>query len=435
VSAAHVAVIGAGAAGTIQALHLLREGARRVTLIERERVPGRGTAYGTRRPEHVLNVTARRMSVWPDDPDQFARWIGARGGAPDDYARREAFGDYLSAQLAAAGGRVAIVAGEAVDVARGGGRETVALRDGAAVEADAAVLALGNLRPAVPAGIVPARLGAAFAGDPWYGSFAEGLEEGDTVLLIGTGLTAVDAALTLAASGFGGRILALSRRGLLPRANLRREPAVEPPGGLPTSPAALLRAVRRRGERIGWREAVHEVRAAAQLLWAATPLAERRRFLRHLRPWWDVHRHRIAPAVAERIAALQREGRFEAAAGRILAAAPDGEGARVRWRPRGGDVVRELRVRRIVNCAGPELDIERARDPLLDALLAAGRIRPDPCRLGIATDAAGRALGRDGAPCSSLFAIGPMTRGAVWESVAVADIAAQAQQVARRIAK
>jgi uncharacterized NAD(P)/FAD-binding protein YdhS len=93
VSAAHVAVIGAGASGTIQALHLLREGAERITLIERERPPGRGTAYGTRRSEHLLNVTAARMSVWPGDPGEFARWIEARGGAADDYARREAFGD------------------------------------------------------------------------------------------------------------------------------------------------------------------------------------------------------------------------------------------------------------------------------------------------------------------------------------------------------
>jgi uncharacterized NAD(P)/FAD-binding protein YdhS len=169
VSAAHVAVIGAGASGTIQALHLLREGAARVTLIERERAPGRGIAYGTRRPEHLLNVPARRMSVWPDDPGEFARWIEARGGGADDFARREAFGDYLSGLLAAAGERVGLVGGEAVDVARGGGGggETVRLRGGRAIAADAAVLALGNLRPAIPAGIDPARLGAAFVGDPW----------------------------------------------------------------------------------------------------------------------------------------------------------------------------------------------------------------------------------------------------------------------------
>lgn len=432
-SAAHVAVIGAGASGTIQALHLLREGAERITLIERERPPGRGTAYGTRRSEHLLNVTARRMSIWPDDPGEFARWIEARGGAADEHARREAFGDYLSGLLVAAGERIGVVSGEAVAVASDPGGETVRLRDGRAIVADAVVLALGNLRPAIPAGIDPDWLGAAFIGDPWCGGFAEGLDETDTILLVGTGLTAVDAALTLEATGFRGRIFALSRRGLLPRANLAREPVVEAPADLPARAVALLRLVRERGERIGWREAVHEVRVAAQRLWAETPLAERRRFLRHLRPWWDVHRHRIAPTVADRIERLTRERRFEAAAGRIVAAAPEGGGARVRWRPRGAAQIGDMWVRRIVNCAGPELDIERAGDPLLDALLAAGRVRPDPCRLGIASDSASRTLDAAGRPCTTLYAIGPMTRGALWESIAVADISNQAQAIARNI--
>ena len=428
-----VAVVGAGASGTILALHLLREGAGHVTLIEREREAGRGTAYGTRRPEHVLNVTAGRMSVWPDDPGEFARWIASRGGSADDYARREDFGDYLSGLLEAAGDRIGVVSCDAVAIERAGGREQVRLGDGRCIIADAVVLALGNLRPAIPAGIDAGRLGAAFVDDPWYGGLADAIEDSDTVLLVGTGLTAVDAALTLDALGFRGRIFALSRRGLLPRANLKREPVVEPPVSMPADPVALLRAVRRRGARIGWREAVHEIRVSAQSLWAAMPLTWRRRFLRHLRPWWDVHRHRIAPVVAAGIEALQRDGRFAAAAGWIVSAEPDGKGALVRWRPRGEAGARELRVARIVNCAGPELDIGRAGEPLLDALIGAGRICPDPCRLGIDVDRDSRALDRNGAANDSLYAIGPMTRGAFWESIAIADIAAQAQAIARRI--
>lgn len=432
-SGRRVAVIGAGASGTIQALHLVREGASRVTLIERGTAPGRGVAYATRRPEHLLNVPARRMSVWPDDSGHFARWLGERGGGPDDYARRERFGDYLSGLLADAR-RIELVEGEAVAVEAGSG-ETVRLSDGRTVAADAVVLAPGNLPPAVPAGLDPERLGDAFVGDPWYGGFADGLEEGDLVLLVGTGLTAVDAALTLDASGFRGRILALSRRGLLPRASLDRDPSAgvfEPPAA---EPVALLRAVRARAREAGWREAVQEARGHAQRLWAAAEPQARRRFLRHLRPWWDVHRHRIAPAVAERIAALRHQGRLSVAAGRVLGAERDGRQALVRWRPRGAGSAETIRVRRIVNCAGPELDIARAGEPLFDGLLAAGRIRPDPCRLGLEVDAASRAIDADGTACETLAAIGPVTRGAFWESVAVADIALQAQQLAGRLAK
>ena len=374
-SARHVAIVGAGASGTLQALHLLREGAKRVTLIEREREPARGTAYGTKRPEHLLNVTAHRMSVWPDDPEQFARWFGALGGAADDYAPRMLFGDYLAELMAGAGDRLEIVAGEAVAIEAAEGGERVRLADGRSLDADAAVLALGNLRPAPVRGIEPARLGAVYVDDPWYGGFTEGLTESDTVLLVGTALTAIDAALTLDATGFRGRILAVSRRGLAPRPHLRREPVVGGPAEFPRSCVALLRAVRRRAREIGWREAVHELRPVTQQVWGDLPLAERRRFVRHLRPWWDVHRHRIAPAVADRIAAMQAEGRLRFAAGRIVSAEADGDGALVSWRPRGSEATEQIRVRRILGCSGPEIDIGRAGEPLLEF---AARRRPDP---------------------------------------------------------
>jgi uncharacterized NAD(P)/FAD-binding protein YdhS len=433
VSPARVAIVGAGASGTLQALHLLREGAGRVTLIEREREPARGTAYGTRRPEHLLNVTAQRMSVWPDDPDEFARWFGARGGEAEDYAPRMLFGDYLAELMAGADERLDLLPGEAVAVERAGGAERVRLADGRRVDADAVVLAPGNLRPAPVSGVEPARLGALYVDDPWYGDLTDGLAESDTVLLVGTALTAIDAALTLDAKGFGGRILAVSRRGLVPRAHLRREPVVGGPPVFPRACVDLLRGLRLRAREIGWREAVHELRPVTQQVWGDLPPVERHRFVRHLRAWWDVHRHRIAPAVAERIEAMQAEGRLRFAAGRIVSAQADGDAARVAWRPRGHDAPEVIRVRRIVGCSGPELDIGRAGDPLLDSLLAAGRIRPDGCRLGIDVDRDSRAVDADGNPCDTLFAIGPITRGTFWETIAVSDIAAQAQGVARRI--
>jgi uncharacterized NAD(P)/FAD-binding protein YdhS len=196
----------------------------------------------------------------------------------------------------------------------------------------------------------------------------------------------------------------------------------------------LLRIVRRRAGEIGWREAIHELRTVTQALWSAAPLDQRRRFIRHLRPWWDVHRHRIAPAVAERIETMQREGRLAVAAGRILSAEPDGDSATMTWRRRGAQASERLRVRRIVNCSGPELDIARVADPLLVSLVVAGRIRPDPCRLGVEVDPESRALDAAGRPGETLYAIGPMTRGAFWESIAVSDIASQAEAVAKRIA-
>jgi uncharacterized NAD(P)/FAD-binding protein YdhS len=423
---ARIAVIGAGASGTLQALHLKRAGAQ-VALIERGPAPGRGVAYGTNRPEHLLNVPARRMSAFSDDPDHFTRWFGLKaGGGPEDFAPRMLYGDYLEALLAEAG--IVAVRGEAVDVAGA----LVRLADGGTIEADAAVLAPGNFRPATPLGIGAAALGEAWIDDPWAGGL-DGLGKGDVVLLLGTGLTAIDVALTLDATGFRGRIVALSRRGLAPRAHGPREPMVAPDEDLPATCTALLRQLRARSRAVGWRSAVHALRNVTQTLWGGASLDQRRRFLRHLRPWWDVHRHKVAPAVGERIEAMQAEARLAVAAGRLVSVERVEDGASVRFRMRGGEAVETLRVARIVNCTGPECDIVRAGEPLLGALLEAGRIRQDALGIGIEVDGQCRAIGRDGAANETLSVIGPVTRGTFWESVAVPDIRAQAERVAARL--
>jgi len=430
----HVAVIGAGASGALQAVHLVRAGVDEVTLIERARTPARGVAYSTDRPEHLLNVPARRMTFYPDQPDHFTDWWAARGGDAEGYAPRMLYGDYLREQLGEAMECIRIVEGEAVDVRAVEGGELVRLADGEAIAADAVILAPGNLEPAVPGRIATEALGDAWVGDPWFGAFEEGLGDDDTIVIIGTGLTAVDTALTLDARGFKGRILALSRRGLNPRAHEPREPMVAPQEALPTTCIELLRRIRRRSTEVSWRSAVHELRSVTQGLWRDASLVERRRFLRHLRPWWDVHRHRIAPAVGATIDRMQADGRLTFAAGKIVEIAPEGEGARLTWRPRGSDTIETLHAARVVNCTGPEMDIVRAGEPLLDALLAAGRIRPDSCHIGLDVDRDLRALDAEGQASDTLFAIGPITRGTFWESVAVPDIRAQAERLARRIA-
>jgi len=424
-----VAVVGGGAAGALQALHLERAGIAETVLIERAREPGRGVAYSTVRPEHLLNVPARRMSALADDPDHFTRWFAARaGGGEEDFAPRMLYGDYLTELLAEAG--IASLRGEAVGLAEGG----VLLADGGIVAADAIVLAPGNLKPATPPGIEPEALGPLWIDDPWAEGIADGLGRGDVVLLLGTGLTAVDAALTLEAEGFAGRIVALSRRGLAPRAHGPREPMVAPCEELPPSCTAMLRRVRERSDEIGWRSAVHELRTVTSALWGGAGAAERRRFLRHLRPWWDVHRHKVAPAVGETIEAMQGAAKLAVAAGKLVSAEAEGDRALVRFRARGRDDIETLRVARIVNCTGPELDIVRSGEPLLTALVSSGRIRPDPLRIGIDVDMDCRTIDAGGAPADSLYAIGPMTRGTFWESVAVPDIRTQAARVAERIA-
>ncbi|QDX25576.1 FAD-dependent oxidoreductase [Sphingomonas suaedae] len=436
----HVAIVGAGFSGTLQAINLLRHKGPRATLIERAGAPGLGLAYGAAHPSHVLNVRAGNMSAFPDDPGHFARWLAERGvaDAAHAFAARVTYGEYLrellDAAVAGSGGRLTVRRGEVTRLDERVDGVTLALADGEKLEADAAVLAVGNLPPHDPPGLDPATLpGDLYKGDPWAGDIGDGLDDADTVLVIGTGLTMVDVALMLEARGFGGKIVALSRRGLLPRRHaaggawqrIEERPA--------TVASALVRRVRTRAEAIGWRNAVDELRPFTQPMWANASEAERGRFLRHLRPWWDVHRHRLAPQVADRLDAMQARGQLEVVAGKTLGFAAQDGAVAVRWRPRGSHGEAVMRVRRVVNCTGPLGDLNRTDDPLLVALREDGAIRPDAAHLGIDVNGAGEVIGADGTANRRLFALGPMTRGAFWEIVAVPDIRRQTWDVARRL--
>lgn len=439
--ARHVAIVGAGFSGTLQAINLLRHDGPRATLIERGPAPGLGLAYGAAGPDHLLNVRAANMSALPDDPAHFANWLSAQGWdeAAARFAPRRVFGAYLREMLAdaqaRAGDRIAARSGEVIRIEPHGPGGRLHFAGGDTLDADAVVLAVGNLPPHTPPGIDPASLPAdRYVGDPWSPALTERLDPAAPVLILGTGLTMVDSVLTLDAADFAGPIVVLSRRGLLPRAHAPAQPGgdriAERPG---TRASHLVRAVRARAEVIGWRNAVDELRPFSQFLWGNAADDERGRFLRHLRPWWDVHRHRLAPQVAARIAALVASGRLRVLAGKTVATRADADGVTVDWRPRGQDTAETLHVQRIVNCTGPLGDLTRTNDPLLRDLTAAGLIRPDAHQIGIDVDNQARAIGAEGRPSEWLHALGPMTRGAFWEIVAVPDIRQQTWSLARRL--
>jgi len=434
----HVAIIGGGFSGALQAINLLKHQGPRATLIERRDAAARGVAYSAAHPDHLLNVRAGNMSALPQDPDHFARWLETRhpelaGG----FAPRLVYGDYLAELLddarRAAPERLALVQNEAIDLKRDGEGWRILLGDGRAITADAIILAPGNLPPHIPEGIDPDRLPpGSFAPEPWSGDIAEGLGDTDQVLVIGTGLTMIDIALLLDARGFRGRILALSRRGLSPRAHAPVTPSTLEERPLPEA-IALLRHIRARARQIGWRAAVDELRPYTEGLWAAADLDQRRRFLRHLRAWWDVHRHRIAPQVAAKIDRMRSEGRLEIAAGKLAEAIPDAGAVRVRYRPRGQERLAAVTVRRIINASGPQGDLLRTGEPLLLRLLERGLIRPDPLRIGIDVTHQSEVIAADGEAFPTLLALGPMTRGTFWEIVAVPDIRRQTWAVARKL--
>jgi uncharacterized NAD(P)/FAD-binding protein YdhS len=440
-TATRVAIVGAGFSGTMLALNLLEQPNVEVLLIERDRHRmGAGVAYSSSESSHLLNVRAGNMSAFADRPDHFCDWLAAHGlGCDSAFVTRATYGRYLRETLAAAmerhGRRLKLVDDEVLDIEERGGLVTLGLVNGGLIEADRAVLAIGNLPPHDPPAMAGAHLPARlYVGDPWAAPFEEGLARDATVLVIGTGLTAVDVILRLVSHGFAGPIVALSRRGLRPHRHVDGLPRPKP---VLAKPAPLLSELvhwARRGSRDSdWRQVVDSIRPITQMMWASADTSKRARFLRHLRPFWDVHRHRLAPPVADRIDALVASGQLSFRAGKIVKASAEREGLAVEWRPRGGDHVETLYAARAINCTGPQGDLLRSSDPLVKRMLAARRIRPDALRLGLDIDRDGHVIDGAGRASEHVLAIGPMTRGDLWEVVAVPDIRIQVSALARRL--
>lgn len=434
-------VVGAGFSGTMLAINHLRLGVGDVTLVDEPDSIGRGLAYARSASHHLLNVRSGRMSAHPDDPGHFTNWLAARGIADDEgFASRRIYGDYLRATLdataAKVGDRLRIVNARAVSAYRTAGRWSVSLTDGGRITATKLVLALGNLPPDAPFPFADADLSVGvYCNDPWNAAIVDGLRLQDTVVLLGTGLTMIDTALLLKQSGFGGRIVAISRRGLLPRAHAAGAAHAQGMEGFDALPLSRrVQHLRRRADEIGWRDAVDELRPITQPLWRDSAFETRDRFLRHLRPWWDVHRHRVAPSIEARVEHLRSEGGLEVIAAKTMSAVRDDDGARITYRCRGANETTDLTARRIVNCTGPSGDIGRSNDPLLRHLLANGVVRADAHRLGIEVDDRQGVVARDGIAWSDLWAVGPIARGNIWEMTAVPDLRSQAAAMARVVA-
>jgi uncharacterized NAD(P)/FAD-binding protein YdhS len=389
---------------------------------------GRGVAYSTTEPAHLLNVRAEGMSAWAGDPDHFARAFEAEGGHSQGFAQRRFFAKYLGRILdeAIEGGCTKPVEATVVRSERDGGGWRLDFDNGGTVEAQALVLAIGNQEPDV---LKPLNgIGRRLIGNPWGDDARAAVDDlaqnGGTALLVGTGLTMVDLVLSLDAAGHRGPIFALSRRGLAPRSHADIEPA---PVELDQVPAGSVRMIwrwlKQRGTEVGWRAAVDSLRPHSHMLWQGLDADEQRRFLRHVRPWWDVHRHRIAPEVGATVARLVAEGRLQIVAGRLVSAKETADALDIQYQRRGSTTVQGLSASYAFNCTGPLHSITHTKDSLLRSLLDAGEVKPD--HLGIGVEVSGTCRAGE-----HLWAMGPLTKGRYWEIIAVPDIREQAAQVA-----
>jgi uncharacterized NAD(P)/FAD-binding protein YdhS len=434
----HVLIVGGGASGVLLAAQLLRrKGSRfRVTLIERREMLGCGVAYSTSNASHLLNTRASNMSAFPDEPEHFLDWLRANHDPEIDgfsFVSRGVYGKYMAGLLAPwrGGDRLSCVRQDCVRLEEPEDGGVVAhLANGTTIRADVAVLATGHALPDEPDGLVA---------QPWAG--ASKVAPHESILIVGSGLTMVDQVMSLLDAGHRGEIVAVSRRGLLPQPH---EPSAAAPisaGELPIGHGAaetmrwLRRRVARHVARGGnWRDVVDGLRPHMQTLWRAAPLTARKSFLRHGCAWWEVHRHRMPPASFARLRSAMQSGRLKLWRGSFHSAWRDEQGVlRARIELKQTRHTEDPPFAKIIDCRGIRRDPEAHASPLIAELLASGRARIDPLRLGLDVGAECDVLRPDGSVSGRLFAIGPASRAAFWEITAIPDIGEQASRVARQL--
>jgi len=437
-------IIGAGFSGIATFYRLLASAQRkfnRIILVD-DGKPG-GVAYGLAGDSHLLNVPAGRMSGVVEDRNHFlhfVRYVLPQATAADFLPRR-IYGAYLrwlletSKRNVAADVKVACIRDRAIDISIGrGGVARIVLRSGKSFSAQKVVIATGNLQASAPKIAAPNFFASErYIADPWRENALRGLDTTRPALLIGSSLTAIDVAMTLNSRWPDLPIIMLSRHGLLPQSHrgLPHEPEMPVDVSSITSAAPritqLLRALREQivqHELAGgdWRDVIVALRPHTPALWQKLNRVEKKRFLRHCQSYWDTHRHRQAPQVADTLEHLQRRRLLTVEAGKIINLEEVGETCRVTLRKRGAAQSEQLDVGIVVNCAGPSTCIETSGNPLLDALQKRGLISQDEQQIGIRTAENHAVLDANGKPSGIIHYIGPWLRADFWEATAVPEL-------------
>lgn len=451
-----ITIIGGGFSGSMLAVQLAQLAGQPfqcdVHLVEPRPAPGPGLAYTARRSEYLLNVPAKALSAFPEQPDHFQNWLrvtGAEEGCQEGFCTRQSYGRYLQQLVSqvlewpALNGMTCqwhSSSALSVEPDPDGSGAVVRLRNGQLIRSDLVVLALGNFPPAVPTLPPHAYVShPGYHGSPWASGALSGIKPTDDVLLLGSGLTAVDVLLGLRADGHQGRLLVVSQHG--------RWPTTACPTAAPypsfwadeladlTSVGAVLRVVRRhvaaaQARGLPWQPVLDSLRPHLPSIWAGWPLAEQSRFLRHLAGIWSVLRHRSPPGNAAIIGQLLASGRVQQLRGRAREIVPADDALRVTV-SRTGQPDQQLTAQHVITCTGPLLDYRRIQEPLVVQLREAGQLIPDPLGLGMLTSADGALLDANGQASEILFTIGPSRRPAYFESTAVPELRAQAVTLAR----
>ncbi|UPL47977.1 FAD/NAD(P)-binding protein [Hymenobacter sublimis] len=426
-----------------------------VHLVEPRPVPGPGLAYTAHRPEYLLNVRSEYLSAFPEQPDHFVNWLRVTQSEPCHFSfcSRQNYGRYLQQLISQVlewpssnGIRCQWhnQAAKEIRVLPDGRSAVVKLSNGTEIHSDYVVLALGNFPPLPPARHDLRYLNhPTYHGNPWARGALRSIGLDETVLLIGTGLTAIDVLLGLRADGHRGQITVVSGHGRWPATHAEQEASY--PSFYATELAGLsrvadvLRVIRRHVQRaqqqgISWQAVIDSLRPDLGRIWAAWPRPEQARFLRHVAGIWSVVRHRSPPQNAAAVQEMLDSGLVRLERGRVQAIEPAADGLAVTVR-KAQQPTRQLVAQHVITCTGPLLDYRRVQDAVVAGLRTEGHLVPDELGLGIQTDAHGALLTAQGDASAVLFTLGPSRRPVSFESTAVPELRKQAVALAQELGR
>jgi uncharacterized NAD(P)/FAD-binding protein YdhS len=451
-----IVIVGGGFSGTVTAINLARLSSvpLQISIINQNRIPCRGIAYSTRNGSHLLNVVARNMSALADQPNHFVEWLGTRSEFLDvpvatlreKFVPRRVYGDYLhqlfqwysGAHAAERKMRLEWIQDEVRDIFIDD-HAHVALQGGQVLTADKVILAVGNQEPA------PVRVqgldphSPKYIGNPWMG-WEERLPSPDCdLLLVGTGLTMIDTFLSLKDLGWRGKIVAVSRNGLLPLSHFKGfdYPDLLDDSGATIGLRKMVRLFKKHFRTAQARDLnpailVDKLRPHTQRIWQHLSVFEKRQFNRHLRTRWNVMRHRIAPDIHRQLLEAIAAGRLEILRGRLRNCEESGDGLKVEIAVKGGK--RVVAAGALINCTGPQESYFPTGSALCHNLVSHGLIVPDEMNMGIKVDANFSVVNADGKSSEILFAMGSLLKGTLWETTAVPELRSQTFRLAEAVA-
>jgi uncharacterized NAD(P)/FAD-binding protein YdhS len=471
-----IAIVGGGFSGTLVLAHLVQHARRgfSIELFEPRDCVGTGTAYGAAGASHLLNVRAERMGAYGHDPKGFYDWLQTPEGKAqaealwpqgeltgESYVPRALYGAYLRQILE---GTLALARKKGVEVhihnahvvnavlqdvhtqrlmltiERGGLQQEMLVHY--------LVLATGNLTPrrfSYHAGLI--RGAEHYVEDVWHTDADHlfphkvgQLPADSDIVILGTGQTMADTVLTLKAHGFKGTVTALSRNGWLPQVQQHAKPYPQwqwhaDPASIPATVLGLFVRLRQEVKAAAqqgydWRSVMDSIRPITQDIWKRLKIDQKRKFLSRVFTLWNIHRHRMAPAVYTELKPMLQSGALKIVAGKMYYAGSDEDGLTVAYRKRGANRIETIRTPLLLNCTGPEYDIAGSHHRLLKNLRDQELITVGPLRMGIELSAQNTAKGR---AQNTIFPAGSLLVGELLECTAVQELRVQAEQVAMQL--